>query len=279
MDPEGRVIPIHDPGDPRIDAFRDVKDRDLAGRQGAFIAESEKVIRRLIGESPFRTMALLLNPQRAAAMADVIQRCDPATCVYVAEQPIFDAIAGFHIHRGALALGERPVTPSPDAFLQGMAPDATVLVLEDLVNHDNVGGIFRCAAAFGAGGIILTDRCADPLYRKATRVSIGATLTIPYTRAAHGSDAIAALRAHGFTTLALTPSPDAVEINQCIPVPQSRRTALLLGGEGPGLDARTQRDADHRVRLGRMAQADSLNVVVAAGIALYSIHRREGDAA
>lgn len=265
-------IPIHDLADPRVAAFRNVKDRDLAGRRGVFIAEGDLVVRRLLTESPLRSQAVLVNPQRAASMGEALRDAATRLPVYVAEQDVFDGIAGFHIHRGVLAVGERPAPRAPADVLGALPDRATVVVLEDLTNHDNVGGVFRCAAAFGAGAVLMTERCADPLYRKAIRVSIGAALTVPFATSARITDLIDALHASGFETLALTPSPNAPEIREWIRDSTSpRRIALMLGAEGPGLSRRAQSSAHHSVRLGRMVGADSLNVVVAAGIALHAL--------
>lgn len=257
--------------DPRVELYRNVQDRDLLGRRGVFMAEGELVVRRLIRESPLPILSVLVNPVRFAAMASDLRALPPGTPVYVAEQDVFDAIAGFHIHRGVLAVG-RPPEPRPTSdLLQTLPPDAVVLYLEDLHNHDNIGALFRCAAAFGAAGVILSERCADPLYRKATRVSIGATLTVPFVRD-EPAGAFGALRAAGFTLVALTPDASAAEIGDWAASPaRPSRVALMLGAEGPGLTRRSLDAADHRLRIGAMVRADSLNVAVAAGVALHAL--------
>jgi len=265
-------IQVRSLDDPRVADFRNVKDRDLAGRRGVFIAEGDLVVRRLLTESPLRTRAVLVNPQRADSMRDALAARSARIPIYVAEQHVFDEIAGFHIHRGVLAVGDRPPDRAPADLLRDLPDRATVVFLEDLTNHDNVGGVFRCAAAFGASGALLTERCADPLYRKATRVSIGATLTVPFARAPRTTDALAGLHDVGFETIALTPAAHAPEIlslaaESSLPA----RRAILLGAEGPGLSATALRGARRQIRLGDMVVTDSLNVVVAAGIALHAL--------
>ena len=272
------VIPIQSPGDPRISDYRDLKDRDLIGERGVFMAEGELVIRRLIEQSPLATKSLLLNPLRLASLTPTLDALDPAIPIYTADQEVFDTIAGFHIHRGALACGEPPAPRSIESLLEGLSAVATVALLEDLANNDNVGGVFRSASAFGLSGVALTDRCADPLYRKSIRVSVGAALTMPFVRVASAAEAIDALRTAGFATLALTPASDAIEIGQWVqrrPLPE--RIALVLGAEGPGLKMKTTRAADCRIRLGRMVGADSLNVAVAGAVAMHALQNVRGD--
>ncbi len=265
-------IPVSRFDDPRIADFRNVKDRDLAGRRGVFIAEGDLVVRRLLTESPLKTRAVLVNPKRAETMSEVLAASAEHTAVYVAEQNVFDDIAGFHLHRGVLAVGERPPERAPAELLESFSGPSMVIVLEDLTNHDNVGGIFRCAAAFGVDGLMLTERCADPFYRKATRVSIGSTLTVPHARAPRAKDAITALHDAGYETIALTPSSDAVEVCQWRRERRkASRLAILLGAEGDGLSRSALKLAGHQVRLGQMVGADSLNVVVAAGVALHAL--------
>lgn len=257
--------------DPRLEVFRDVRDRDAAGRLGVFIAEGDLVVRRLLAESPMRARAVLLSRARFAAMEPFLAEHARDAPVYVAAQDRLDALAGFHIHRGVLAAGDRPAPVELAGILRSASGAAPVVVLEDLTNHDNVGGIFRNASAFGAGAVVMTERCADPLYRKAIRVSIGATLTVPTARVRRAADAIDALHAHGFTTLALTPSADAIEIRDWVAMNRGSRVALLLGAEGPGLSDAALRAATARVRIGPMSGVGSLNVAVAAGIALHAV--------
>lgn len=264
-------ILIEDRDDPRVAAYRFVKDRDLIGRNGLFLAEGELVIRRLIDDSPFGVRSIFLSRTRRRAMEDAILRLPLEVPVYVAEQHVFDTIAGFPMHRGAMAVGDVPAARSAHDLLAPLPPVARVLALDDMTNHDNIGGLFRSASAFGVGGVVLTERCADPLYRKATRVSIGATLVVPFARARTMVEAIECLHAAGFTTLALTPAADAVEILDWMRGMAPARVAVLLGSESAGLSDTALRAATRRVRLGRMIGADSLNVAAAGAIALHAI--------
>lgn len=260
------LVPITDPADPRIAEYRDVRERDLVGRAGRFIAEGEIVVRRLLSGGRHRALSLLLAEKRVAGLADALEGLADDVPVCVAGQAVMDAIVGFHIHRGILALGEAAPPETPGALLARVAPGeapALVVVLVGLANHDNVGGVFRNAAALGADAAILDSECCDPLYRKATRVSVGATLTLPFARLPRGADPLAPLLAAGFTPLALTPDGGA---------PLSRaerpaRAALVLGAEGPGLDPALIVRC-RPVTIG-MAGLDSLNVATASGIALY----------
>lgn len=261
----GCVTPIEDSADPRIAAYRDVRERDLVGREGRFIAEGEVVLRHLVG-SRHRPLSLLLAEKRVAALRPLIDALAPGTPVYAASQPVMDAVVGFHIHRGILALGERAHDPSPDELLAGLGPRALVVGVVGVGNHDNIGGIFRNAAAFGADAVLLDPGCCDPLYRKALRVSVGAALVTPYARLAAGDDMLELMARHGFEAVALSPRGDT----SLSAYRRSDRTALILGAEGPGLpDAMLARARTVRIP---MAQGfDSLNVAVTSGIVLHHL--------
>jgi tRNA G18 (ribose-2'-O)-methylase SpoU len=263
------IVPIADPADPRIAAYVQVRERDVAGRGDGVIAEGEVVLRVLLGGAArVRAASLLVAEGRLARLAPLIEALDAATPVYAASQAVMDAIVGFHIHRGVLAHGLRPANPGAAALLGALAPRAVVLALFGVSNHDNIGGIFRNAAAFGAGAVLLDAACCDPLYRKAIRVSVGATLKVPFARLAPGEDAIGRLEAAGFAALAL--SPTGAEPLAGMPRPD--RAALLLGAEGPGLPP----DVLTRARTVGIAMAtgwDSLNVAAASAIALHELTR------
>jgi len=264
--------------DPRVAVFGNVRDRDALGQRGVFIAEGDLVVRRLIDESPFDTVAVFVAEPRLAPLAPALRRLDPGVPVYVAPRGVFEAVVGFHLHRGVLAAGRRPAQRSADDLVRSIGDNTTavVLLLEDLTNHDNIGGLFRSAAAFGAGGVLLTRRCADPLYRKATRVSIGTTLTLPFARCADAPEGARTLREAGFEVVALTPAPDATPIREWLARGGAPgRVALMLGAEGPGLSGAALEAASARVRLGEMVGADSLNVAVAGAVAMYAL--RSGD--
>jgi tRNA G18 (ribose-2'-O)-methylase SpoU len=264
------LIPIDDPNDPRVAAYRDIKERDLVGRQGLFIAEGETVLRAFVRDAPDRVQSLLIDGKRLDKLGEVLAGLPPGVPVHVAGQAVIDAIAGFHLHRGVLAVGAKPEPSSAEALLARAAgtagPRAVVLVLMGIANHDNLGGIFRNAAAFGVDGVILDNDCCDPFYRKAIRVSIGATLSVPTAWLAPGQDVVDLLAAHRFQGLAL--SPDAGETLARLEPPA--RAAVLLGAEGPGLSQALM----ERVRTVGIPMAngfDSLNVATTSGIVLHHL--------
>jgi tRNA G18 (ribose-2'-O)-methylase SpoU len=257
------VIAIEDAADPRIAGFRDIRERDLAGRGGHFIIEGEVVLRTAVRSGRFPVEAVLLAQKRVAGFADLIAGLPADTPVYSAGQAVMDAIAGFPIHRGILALGRRAPAPSADALLSGLEGPAVVVALFGIGNHDNMGGIFRNAAAFGARAVLLGADCCDPLYRKAIRVSVGAALTVPFAWLDAGDDPLALLDRHGFESLALSPSG----VRPLAKLRAPPRAALLLGSEGPGLDAALLARAT-TVSIPMAGDFDSLNVATSSGVAL-----------
>ena len=260
------VITIKDPADPRIAAYRDIREADLVGRDGCFIAEGEVVLRVLLGASRHRPISLLIAQKRIERLAPLLATAPPDTMIFSAGQAVLDAIVGFPIHRGVLALGRRAAARTPDDLLAGLEAETLVLVLFGIGNHDNIGGLFRNAAAFGVGAVLLDAHCCDPLYRKAIRVSVGGALVTPFARLAPGDDPIALLRAHNLEPIALTPR-GAMRL---IDLPRTRRTALLLGAEGPGLDDALIERAT-AVSIPMSAGFDSLNVATTSGIALHQL--------
>lgn len=261
-----RMIPIGSPDDPRVAEYLALRDRDLLGRPGRFVAEGEVVVGTLLSErSRFRAESVLLAEGRAGALARIEARARPDLPVYLAAQPVMDAVVGFAIHRGILAIGRREPEADAGAVLPPAGRAALVVGLVGLANHDNVGGIFRNAAAFGADAVLLDRASCDPLYRKAIRVSTGAALTVPFARIGSGAAMVDRLAEEGFAVFALSPSGSlAVE-----EVAWPGRVALLVGSEGPGLPpgllARTR-----SVRIGMAPGHDSLNVATATGIALHA---------
>ncbi len=259
-------IPIDNPDDPRVAAFRAVKERDLAGREGVFVIEGEVVLRTAVRAGRFVVEAVLLAENRVEVLADLA--LPAGTPVYAAGQAVMDAIAGFPIHRGILALGRRGAKVAAPALLASLPPRALVLALFGIGNHDNMGGVFRNAAAFGADAVLLARDCCDPLYRKAIRVSVGAALTVPFGWFEASDDPLVVLAGHGFAALALSPS-GAIDLSA---VQRPERAALLLGAEGPGLDpsllARTT-----AVSIPMSGGFDSLNLATTSGIALYQLTR------
>ncbi|WP_241911714.1 TrmH family RNA methyltransferase [Telmatospirillum siberiense] len=244
-----------------------MRERDLVGRQGHFIAEGEVVLRVLLA-SRHQPVSLLLADKRLDGLRALLQVLDDGVPVYTAPQPIIDGIAGFPLHRGILALGRRAPPVDPAQLLAACPPRALVVVLSAIANHDNMGGLFRNAAAFGADAVLLDAQCCDPLYRKAIRVSVGGCLKVPFARIEAGTDIPALLASQGFTAIALSPSAETPLSR----APRPERTALLFGAEGPGLPAdllaRTQ-----TVGIPMTGGFDSLNVATTSGIALYHFTR------
>ncbi len=256
---------IIDPDDPRVEPYRAVRERDLAGRHGLFLAEGEVVVRTLLSRrSRFEVVSILLSEPRRTALADVLADRARDVPVYVAGRAVLDAIVGFPIHRGVLALGRRDPGIDEGATLAPSGP-ALVLGLLGLANHDNVGGAFRNAAAFGADAVILDGGCCDPLYRKAIRVSVGAALTVPFARGGRPEEVVEGLASSGFEVFAL--SPAGAEPIERIAWPERR--ALLVGQEGQGLPDRLLSRL-RTVRIDMVPGFDSLNVATAAGIALHA---------
>jgi tRNA G18 (ribose-2'-O)-methylase SpoU len=255
------VVRISSVEDTRVADFIAVREAEWVKRRGIFIAEGTEVVRVMVEHGRFPPKSLLLSEKRVEGMQDVLQKLAPDIPVYVAPQEVMDGIAGFPIHRGCLAAGERR-EDTAEALLEGLPDARTIVVLEAIANHDNVGGIFRNALAFGADAVLLDPRAADPLYRKAIRVSMGATLRVPFARGEH---LVALLRARGFTCCALTPN-DATPIGEFA---WPDRTAIFLGTEGEGLDARTLAACDQRLAIPMAPNVDSLNVATASGIALF----------
>ena len=260
-------IRIDDPADPRLSDYREVRERDLAGRDG-FVAEGQVVLEKLIchGRHPLRSV--LVADKRVAGLAALLAELPEEVPVYAAGQGVMDAVVGFHIHRGILAVGERrPLDPA--ALLAGLPKQALVVGLVGIANHDNMGGLFRNAAAFGADAVLLDDSCCDPLYRKAIRVSVGAALTTPFAQAGSAENLCKLLARNDFSIVALSPGGD-VDLADFSP---SARTAALFGAEGPGLApgllARTR-----TVRIEMAGGFDSLNVATTSGMVLYQLSKR-----
>ena len=248
--------------DPRVEGYRHVADQKWLIDHALFVAEGRLVVRRLLDLRQWPVESILVTPAAALNLADVI---DSGTApVYIVEQALMNDIAGFNIHRGCLALGRRPETPTLDRITAG--PLGRVLVLEGVNNPDNVGGLFRSAAAFGVELVVLGPGCGDPLYRKAIRTSMAASLIVPFVRAPQWPGAIRDLRNDGFTVIALTPNRAVAPIEEIFP---HSKLALLVGAEGSGLTDEAMRTATLRIRIPTTADIDSLNVTTAASIAMY----------
>ncbi len=261
------LIPGTAPDEWRLAPFSNVCDRDLRQLHGnTFIAEGESVLAVFLSESSrFRPEALLI----AANRVDTVLALSPPDDlpIFVADQNMMDMVVGFPIHRGLLGLGRRGMSPLPATLLAGHPP--VVVGLVGIANHDNMGGIFRNAAAFGAGAVMLDATSCDPLYRKAVRVSVGGALKVPFARLEPGENVAAALTASGYRVLALSPHGT----KRLDEVPVDRPVALLLGTEGPGLPDAEMANAE-TVRIDMAGGFDSLNVATTSGIALYELTRR-----
>jgi tRNA G18 (ribose-2'-O)-methylase SpoU len=260
------IVRLDDPEDPRLSPYRAVRERDLVGRAGLFIAEGEVVLRLMARRGRFPLQSLLVVERRLPALSDLIEGLAPDVPVYVVPQAVMDGVTGFAIHRGVLGVGTRGEEPSVEALLAGLPERAVVVGLVGIANHDNVGGIFRNAAAFGAGAVLIDPATCDPLYRKAIRVSVGAALVTPFARAASADAMLAALARHGFRVLALSPAGTRT-LAQTPPAP---RTAILLGTEGPGLPPDMLARLE-TVRIPMAGDFDSLNVATTSGIVLHHL--------
>jgi tRNA G18 (ribose-2'-O)-methylase SpoU len=264
------LLPVTDAADPRLADYRDLRDvelrKHLEAEHGLFLAEGEKVVRRAV-EAGFTPRSFLMAPRWLDGLADVLGTTD-APC-FVVSEALAEEVTGFHVHRGALASLQRRPLPSLDEVLDGAS---SVLVLVDIVDHTNVGAILRSGAALGFDAVLLAPRCADPLYRRAVKVAMGAVFTMPWTRLPDWHDALPGLAERGFTTVALTLSDDAVDIEDA--VAGLDKVALVLGSEGHGLSTRWERSADRRAVIPMRAGIDSLNVAAATAVACYVTARR-----
>ena len=246
----------------RVSGYRHIASPNQLLDLGLFVAEGRLVVRRLIDQRHWAIDSILLTQPAADALVDMLPKTDAP--IYVASQEVMNEIAGFNIHRGCLALVRRPATPTLDRIAAG--PLSRVLVLEGVNNPDNVGGLFRSAAAFGVELVVLGPNSGDPLYRKAIRTSMGATLSVPFVRAPQWPGVIADLRTDGFTVIALTPGLAAEPLED---VRQVSKLALLVGSEGSGLTPEALKAATLLARIPMTPDVDSLNVTTAASIAMY----------
>lgn len=262
------LLHLSDPADPRLDDYRDLTDvalrrvREPAG--GLYIAESEKVIARAVAAG-HRPRSVMVQQRWVEGIRAIMADVDVP--VYVVPDEIAEQVAGFAVHRGALAAMHRPELPRVSSVI---ADARTVLVLEDIGDHTNVGAAFRAAAGIGADAVLVTPRCADPLYRRSVRVSMGTVFQVPWTRIDDEDRAVDDLRAAGFTLAALALRDDAVSLRD-FAADRPERVALLLGSEGDGLSAATLERADAVVTIPMRGGVDSLNVASAAAVALWAL--------
>lgn len=253
---------LDDPADARLDAYRDLRSAERFVREGLVIAEGPTVVRTLLTAPRFRTRSVLVTPGQRERLRDVL---DAAPAVFVAPDAVIARVAGFGFHRGAVALGERAAPATLDVLLAG--GPRLLVACEGLTQADNVGAVFRNARAFGAGGVLLSPGCCDPLYRKAVRTSAGAALHVPFARASSWPGDLERLRAAGLRVVALSPRPDARALDAVRP---RGPLVLLVGAEGSGLSEAACAMADDTVRIPMAPGVDSLNVATAAGIALWA---------
>jgi tRNA G18 (ribose-2'-O)-methylase SpoU len=264
------VVAIDDGRDPRLADYGGVREPAWLRDRGLLIAEGRFVVRRLLQSTRIKVRSLLLNAAALHGLADAVDAADPSIAVYVAAPDVIRAATGFHMHRGSLALAERPVPVSLEAVLSS---GRFVAVLERVVDPDNVGSIFRAGEAFGVDAVLLSPGCADPFYRKAIRTSSGAALVVPFAQAEPWPDTLDRLRAGGFGIAAMTPDLAATDIGTFAGTAAAPgRLAVVFGTEGQGLTVEARARADVCVRIPMSGDLDSLNVAAAAAIVLHRLH-------
>ena len=260
----GEQVWITDASDPRVADYFRLTDvhlrRSIETEHGLFIAEGEKVIRRAV-DAGYPVRSLLVAEDKLATVAGLAASCESP--LYVVPPAVAEQLTGYRVHRGALASVQRRPLPAAADVLAGAR---RVVVLEDIVDHANVGAVFRCVAALGFDAVLLSPRCADPFYRRAIKVSMGAVFSVPYSRLTDWRGGVDLLKVRGFRVLALTPGPYATPIGA---VAAAGKLALLIGAEGDGLSGRWLASADEAVRIPMQRGVDSLNVAAATAIACY----------
>lgn len=260
MDP----IRIDDPLDPRVAAYLDIRERDLAGRQGRFVAEGKVVLDMLLSTGRFTAESVLVLENRLPGLGEILRKAPVDLPVYVTAGEIMNRIAGFHMHRGILAIGRKGAAQPAEALLGALPARALMVVLVGIANHDNMGSVFRNAAAFGADAVFLDATCCDPLYRKAIRVSVGAALKVPFASFTDTVGFAATLDRQGFDQFALSPRGQT-DIRDA---KGAERLALYLGTEGEDLPE-SLLGRLRTVRIDMAEGFDSLNVAAASAIALH----------
>ena len=274
-------IEITDPADERVRDYFSLTDvnlrRKLEPERGLYLAESDKVIRRALAAG-HRPRSFLMGERWLVDLADLVEQAESeGVPVYVARAPVIESMTGFHLHRGALASMRRPSLLDPTVLLQSalvrsalQQRDSRVVILEDIVDHTNVGAVFRSAAAIGVDAVLITPRCADPLYRRAVRVSMGTVFQVPWTRIAPWPGGLQVLRDNGFTVAAFALTDDAMSLDD-LESDQPERLAVIFGTEGDGLARRTVEGADLVVKIPMAGGVDSLNVAAASAVALWAL--------
>lgn len=264
------LIEITDPADDRVRDYTRLTDVVLRAKhepaKGLFMAESSKVIRRVLAAG-YEPRSLFMARRWLEDMADVIAGLDPDVPVFVGDPEVLAEITGFNLHRGALAAMRRPPLPALENVLAGAR---RVAIFEDIVDHTNVGAMFRSAAALGVDAVLVTPQCADPLYRRSIRVSMGTVFQVPWTRIDPWPEGLNLLRDMGFVTAALALSDDSISLDELAADPPER-LALILGTEGDGLSAQTVAGVDRVVRIPMAGGVDSLNVAAASAVAFWAV--------
>lgn len=264
-------VRIETPDDPRIADFQHIPDPVRLRERGTFVAEGRLAVRRLIADARFCVRSLLVTPTALASLGDAHGLEADTPPVYVASRALIKEIGGYDFHQGCLGLAERPEPETPAALLDRLDVHRPIVVLERVGNADNVGGIFRNSAAFGAAAVLLSPGCCDPLYRKAVRTSIATSLQIPFAIVDDWPQGLDAVRRRGYRLVALTPDTEATGLDRCTFLEQGRSAALMLGNEGDGLSPDALAASDVRVRIPLDPAVDSLNVATTAAIMLHHI--------
>jgi len=259
--------------DERLADYRDLTDVALRSKrepvEGIYIAESLKVLERSL-MAGHRPLSALTTQQWLGRLEELCARYSELCAdlpIYLGSDSILESITGFHVHRGTLASIARPVLPTVSDLIQDCR---RVVILENIVDHTNVGAIFRSVAGIGADAVIVSESCADPLYRRSVRVSMGTVMQVPWTRAGSWSELVSDLAGSGFELAALALTPEAIPLDDFAHTPPER-LALMLGTEGDGLSAEALRSADHVVSIPMKGSVDSLNVAAASAVALWAL--------
>jgi tRNA G18 (ribose-2'-O)-methylase SpoU len=266
------IIAVADPHDPRLADYRNIPDVTLVEQRGIFVAEGRLVVQRLLSDRRFPARSVMVTEPALASVLSVVGS-HPHTPVYVVPQAVMNDVAGFNVHRGCLAIGERP---APQGWLDLARTARRLVILERIGDPDNVGSAFRNAAAFGVETVLLDPASADPLYRKAIRTSMGATLRIPFARVSEWPGALRELDRDGIAVIALTPSSSAPCLRTVAAQLSDRRVALVLGHEGEGLTQAALDACALRARIPMAGGTDSVNVATAGAIAMYELTRADG---
>lgn len=262
---------IDDLADPRVAIYRNVRDAALRDAQGVFLVESRLCVRRLLELDRHRVRSVFVTRVALDSLGDVLGSEDLPFPIYLASADLMKRVVGFNMHRGCVAAAERGDAPRLDSLLA--REPRLIIGLEGVANPENVGGVFRNAAAFGADAVLLSADCADPLYRKAIRVSMGSTLRVPFAWIEDWPDALGTLRVEGLTSLAFSTSHDAAVLDEWKRDRADRGLVLLFGAEGDGLRAATAAAADQMIRITMAEDVDSLNIATASGVALHHCFR------